>query len=656
MCRHDADEIVRATALPALICLSTTDETSAKACSVLHKCLQDDDWRVRTAAAAASSQLVGSFPRLSLKLLTPLSEAHRNARGGVRQAAHKALSAVRQTIPTLLKEAYKKQYATIPSFFSSAEAPWPIREAYLPISIQDRKAVRAREQQPSPTQESKSLATQNELALTALFDGCDAAKEARTVLLVGAAGMGKTTLCHKLAYAWAQGRWYATKFEAVYLLPVRHLTKAKYHGGDLRSRHNLETVIAQECFGAQNRDDDAFEALVDYLKHQLEERSERVLLIIDGLDERQDASEALIEQALRRGNHAYRLLVGRPYGAEAERNKLLRASQLVRHIEHTGFDTLATKQYIQRYFQGEAQQGAGLCTFLQAHPSVHKLARVPLHLQLLCKLWKEDGTLQGGSLTRLYQRLADYCYRRYEEEEGRPTVTLRCGRRAQTLYTTLGMIALAGVQKGQRLIDDQTIREQVTAASEALCEAPEKLRALVLNSGFLRATEEGAGRYRHSYFLPSSFRAHFAGQAIAKRLMTKEEGEGSGEDKEMTALLQQSKDEALLVHTAGALYAYRQCTKSLPERVAGLQLLLRMLGSAPQERVAAERHLLLQLRCISECLGLGMPVEAMDQLEGCSLAALRKQLQASASLTLPQSSKWLHPKLVQALASEHKQP
>ena len=111
----------------------------------------------------------------------------------------------------------------------------------------------------------------------------------RTVLLVGRAGVGKTTLCHKIAHLWANGKWYKDKFEAVYVLPVRKLKKSIYTGRCAKTQEDLETAIARECFDAHNRlDEDAFQKLKAYIREQLKERPEKVLIVLDGLDERRD--------------------------------------------------------------------------------------------------------------------------------------------------------------------------------------------------------------------------------------------------------------------------------------------------------------------------------------------------------------------------------
>ena len=110
----------------------------------------------------------------------------------------------------------------------------------------------------------------------------------RTVLLLGRAGIGKTTLSCKIAYEWAVGNCYKDKFEAVYLLPVRKLNKYK----------DLESAISALCFPGMSQRDKM--RLHTYLEQQLKERSDKVLIIFDGLDERRGGNTDEIIKTMNR--------------------------------------------------------------------------------------------------------------------------------------------------------------------------------------------------------------------------------------------------------------------------------------------------------------------------------------------------------------------
>ena len=111
--------------------------------------------------------------------------------------------------------------------------------------------------------------------------------------MVGEAGTGKTMLSRKLAYSWAQGDW-SKELKAVYVLPVRALQQSKYDNGHMRREETLPTAIANHCFPRQNKEE-AYAHLRDQISQELEQPM--TLLVLDGLDERSGASEALLRQA-----------------------------------------------------------------------------------------------------------------------------------------------------------------------------------------------------------------------------------------------------------------------------------------------------------------------------------------------------------------------
>ena len=99
--------------------------------------------------------------------------------------------------------------------------------------------------------------------------------------------MGKTTLCKQLAHAWAQGAH--KEWEAVYVLPVRALQAAKY---DALQDHRLARAIAHTCFAQAAPPPE----LVTRIAQQLQ--SPQTLVVLDGWDEQQGASEPLLAEAL----------------------------------------------------------------------------------------------------------------------------------------------------------------------------------------------------------------------------------------------------------------------------------------------------------------------------------------------------------------------
>ncbi|MEL6413131.1 MAG: NACHT domain-containing protein, partial [Bacteroidota bacterium] len=273
-----------------------------------------------------------NFARLSEKM-----DEFRDVLGGQQQQAaeekrhHQA--EYHKKAQQSLRDYYNKHYAHIKAAFDKDQ--WPIDKSYVQLAIVRRRQVREEEckelGQSEPQRQQLVAAYESIHGLKTsvdLFKLFDKRKKTRgkeetatrTVLLVGRAGVGKTTLCHKIAHLWANGKWYKDKFEAVYVLPVRKLKKSIYTGRCEKTQEDLETAIARECFDAHNRlSESAFKELKGHITQQLEERPAKVLIVLDGLDERSGASDVIINQAKHREGNIHRLLVSRPYGVDVER-------------------------------------------------------------------------------------------------------------------------------------------------------------------------------------------------------------------------------------------------------------------------------------------------------------------------------------------------
>ncbi|MEL6607248.1 MAG: NACHT domain-containing protein, partial [Bacteroidota bacterium] len=326
-----------------------------------------------------------------------------------------------------LKKYYKTHYATISAF----DNRWPIEKAYIQLAIVERQHVIEKEceEQDSKTGQQRQQLLQTyerihglktAIAMEQLFDKRNG-HGIHTVLLVGRAGIGKTTLCHKIAHMWAHGKWYADKFEAVYVLPVRNLKRTKYNSKSEDAQENLETAIARECFDSNELDEDDFKKLRESIKKQLKECSDKVLIVLDGLDERYGASDRIIAQAQKRGKHAHRLWISRPYGVDKER-EVVDDNEYGLLVENIGFNNEQVREYVTTYFQNKkAQLGEHLekaksrgrhrkakalesrltylkerdkelLDFLHANPAVHGIAHIPINTQMLCALWAQELT------------------------------------------------------------------------------------------------------------------------------------------------------------------------------------------------------------------------------------------------------------------------
>ena len=467
--------------------------------------------------------------------------------------------------------------------------------------VDDEEMLKRRVKHQLPECAESIASPQMSMSLEALFappqPGSKLAHSPKTICITGRAGIGKTTLCRKLAHAWASGTWHSDKFEAVYLLPVRNLQQSCYNGADFRSQAQLATAIVRECFNGHQLDKAAFERLVTHVHQQLNQRPGSVLLILDGLDAPQGVSQALVQQAKAYAKTTYTIWTARPGGSDHERNQR-QTSQWALQVAHLGLSDEQVGLYIQRYFSDKAAAKAvALNCWLAAQPTLYRFAHVPIYLECLCQLWKaQEGrlkALQGAGITALFSAIVAHVGTGKAPQDHSPGKKAIKRREVQQLV--LGKLALAGLQQRQALISEAIYQEQLSLASQKLGVKAERLAKLLAQSPCLCRESPGIGRRRARYFAHLGFQEYFAGEELARQLLSEE-----GEQKEATSFLHEHRYNPayhrLIVFMAGALF--RKAGKP------GLDKVLQILRTATTREVVGLQDLLLQLRVANEAISL----------------------------------------------------
>ncbi len=235
-----------------------------------------------------------------------------------------------------------------------------------------------------------------------------------TVVLSGAAGIGKTTLMDYLAYQWAlfkqeqgeAGLWSA--FDAVLMIRCRDLHPEQI-GSDVRT---ITQLLHRACWGSLRLSADDTQSLLA----RLEQSPARCLLLLDGLDELPE-----LKQAYWRGLLAQlfqlpfkKLVTTRPYAI----------GTLQKWINHDGLVEISgfTDSNVAVYFEKVLGQSNETQDFIQAikkNPDLWAITHIPIHAYLL-KSWWATTCLQEGpaqleelSISGLYGSLIVNVCRRY---------------------------------------------------------------------------------------------------------------------------------------------------------------------------------------------------------------------------------------------------
>ena len=222
-------------------------------------------------------------------------------------------------------------------------------------------------------------------------------------IVEGSLGIGKTTFCLKVAYDWAnQNSSPASfpEFELVLLLKCRDID------GDLTE------AITEQLF-PKDMSKDAREEL--FLLLEDIEFQERVLIILDGLDQLPEKSKHYVDDLLHRKRWAscYVLATTRQENGIEVRKQFV--FNLFLQIE--GFTEEDSFEYIRRHFKiagpEHSCKGEKLIEEIKANKLLRDLQKNPLNLLLLCIVYEDHEGKLPSSCTNLYQVIVVYRLRRY---------------------------------------------------------------------------------------------------------------------------------------------------------------------------------------------------------------------------------------------------
>ena len=323
-------------------------------------------------------------------------------------------------------------------------------------------------------------------------------------LVEGSPGIGKTTFCLKLAYDWARETVPTNssfpKLEFVLLLKCRDIDK------------DIMEAIKEQLL-PEDMKEETWMNFSEFIKDI--HIQEKILIILDGLDELPEKSKQFVDKLLRRRilPFCYVLVTCRQEkGIDVRKN-----FEFHLLLEIKGFTEDDAYCYIKKHFQNvgpnHSSKGETLAKEVKENTLLNALRNNPLNLLLLCVVYEDyDGKLPT-SRTELYQVIVQCLLRRYCAKHSLvvPEDNNALKKRFDEDILALGELAWTCL-----LNDRQSFRE------EELAEREVRNKNLVARKIGLLYKEERLKRILRSqyeyWFLHKTFQEYLAAAFITQRL------------------------------------------------------------------------------------------------------------------------------------------
>ncbi|CAF3791527.1 unnamed protein product [Rotaria magnacalcarata] len=219
-----------------------------------------------------------------------------------------------------------------------------------------------------------------------IFEKCK--DQTKKMLILGRAGIGKSTSCRYVTYQWAKGElWF--KYQLVILIRLRLLTTSRYPPG---RKYKPIDLVEKEYFPC----DDLSQEDRRHFKDQCDK--DQVLWLLDGYDEFvQNIPEQLKDVLDYICKTQHHILTSRPYAIALSYDVKL---------EITGFTNDNIAKYAQQFFdqikynlKDASSESQKLLNFLKSNASIWGVAHIPVNLELICSLWSNMDSSQTKILT-----------------------------------------------------------------------------------------------------------------------------------------------------------------------------------------------------------------------------------------------------------------
>ena len=322
------------------------------------------------------------------------------------------------------------------------------------------------------------------------------------VLVEGSPGIGKTTLCLKLAHDWANGAMPHNfpSFKLVFLLKCRDMK------GDI-----VEDIFEQLL--PEDLKEKAKEVLFNFVEDYNNQK--QILFILDGVDELPGNLEDHVNKVLGRKKLPFCYVLATTRQEKGIHTKDQFKFYLCLAIE--GFSEENSFAYIRKHFRNigteHSSKGERLIEEIQLNPLLGDLQSNPLNLLLLCFVYEDHEGSLPSSITELYQTIVRCLLRRYCAKE-----KLKAPEKDDDLDKQFEIAILAVGELAWKCL----LNDRLSFYEDELEELERSNENIVARRLGLVYKEESLKRLkpRHTYiFLHKTFQEYLAASYIAHNLL-----------------------------------------------------------------------------------------------------------------------------------------
>ncbi|XP_071486859.1 uncharacterized protein [Diadema antillarum] len=266
----------------------------------------------------------------------------------------------------------------------------------------------------------------------------------KRILIRGEGGVGKTTLCSKIAWDWCNDE-ILQDLNMVLVIPLRDVSDGTTIGGIVQrylSNSSIATTNQIDSYIARNLD--------------------KVLLVLDGFDEfsrkmeKQSSSEVIRILGLEQYNPCKVIVTTRPWKIrEFTTEESLAKAYTFISIE--GFNKNNLQNYIRRYFRigGNDSVAEDLISFMEENDVIRSnMAPFPIYCAMLCLMWKDISEerrrelLKLQTFSQIFENMISFLKEHYASKKSKHLPAQNLGenlREAGKAIQDIGEIALEGL-------------------------------------------------------------------------------------------------------------------------------------------------------------------------------------------------------------------